>query len=515
MSASHVEESLAGRAPGRSQAGPHPKGHEVAPSGPWGAADVSVSRGAQVTEHWQRFLGDLRSFSAEPVPLESVGLLVKVAGLVLEAAGIRVPVGSVCEVRMDGQPPVSAEVVGFSGDRAYLMPTGDVHGLASGARVIPRPTPVVPMKLGAARHPWRRSEDRTLHLPVGDGLLGRVVDSHGVPMDRKGPLAHVHNEPLIRRPINAMDRDPVRKPLDTGVRAINAMLTVGRGQRIGLFAGTGVGKSVLLGMMARYTEADVIVVGLIGERGREVKEFIEDILGEEGLKRAVVVAAPADGPPLVRMQGANYATAIAEHFRDRGQNVLLLMDSLTRYAMAQREIALAIGEPPATKGYPPSCFAKLPQLVERSGNGRARDQEGGGGSITAFYTVLSEGDDQQDPIADAARGILDGHIVLSRDLAEAGHYPAIDIEKSISRVMGNVTPQVHIEAARRFRQLLAKHNKARDLIQLGAYAPGHDAELDTAVRLHPPMTRLLQQDQRESATLESALQQLQALVGTS
>ena len=251
-----------------------------------------------------------------------------------------------------------AEVVGFSGDRAYLMPTGDVHGLSSGALVVPRPSPVMAMKLGTARHPWRRTVDRTLHLPVGDGLLGRVVDSQGQPMDRKGPLAQVHDEPVTRRPINAMDRDPVRTPLDTGVRAINAMLTVGRGQRIGLFAGTGVGKSVLLGMMARYTAADVIVVGLIGERGREVKEFIEDILGEEGIRRSVVVAAPADAPPLVRMQGANYATVIAEHFRDRGKNVLLLMDSLTRYAMAQREIALAIGEPPATKGYPPSCFAQ-------------------------------------------------------------------------------------------------------------------------------------------------------------
>ncbi len=308
-------------------------------------------------DKWPRYLADLRSFSADKVALETQGLLVRVNGLVLEAAGLRVPVGSVCEIRMEDQTPVIAEVVGFSGDRAYLMPTGDVAGLASGARVVPRPSPVVPMQLGAARHPWRRNEDRTLHLPVGDGLLGRVVDSHGHPMDRKGPIAHVHKEPLTRRPINAMDRDPVRTPLDTGVRAINAMLTVGRGQRIGLFAGTGVGKSVLLGMMARYTAADVIVVGLIGERGREVKEFIEDILGEEGMRRAVVVAAPADAPPLVRMQGANYATVIAEHFRDRGQNVLLLMDSLTRYAMAQREIALAIGEPPATTGYPPSCFA--------------------------------------------------------------------------------------------------------------------------------------------------------------
>ena len=454
-------------------------------------------------EKWSRYLGDMRSFSADKLPLETQGLLVRVTGLVLEAAGIRVPVGSVCEVRMEGQAPVIAEVVGFSGDRAYLMPTGDIHGLASGARVVPKPSPVVPMKLGAAKHPWRRNEDRTLHLAVGDGLLGRVVDSHGQPMDRKGPIDHVHKEPLTRRPINAMDRDPVRTPLDTGVRAINAMLTVGRGQRIGLFAGTGVGKSVLLGMMARYTRADVIVVGLIGERGREVKEFIEDILGDEGRARSVVVAAPADSPPLMRMQGASYATAIAEHFRDRGLHVLLLMDSLTRYAMAQREIALAIGEPPATKGYPPSCFAKLPQLVERSGNGL-----NGVGSITAFYTVLSEGDDPQDPIADAARGILDGHIVLSRELAEGGHYPAIDVERSVSRVMTAVASRDHLLAARRMRQLLAKVNKARDLIQIGAYQPGHDAELDVAVRMQPHMNSLLQQDMHEGAALDGSRAQL-------
>lgn len=480
---------------------------------PTAADDGGTGTGIGTREQWQRYLADMRSFSADRVALETQGLLVRVTGLVLEATGIRVPVGSVCEVRMPGQAPVAAEVVGFSGDCAYLMPTGDVAGLASGARVVPRPSPIVPMQLGTPAHPWRRFEDRTLHLAVGDGLLGRVVDSHGQPIDRKGALQRVQNEPLTRRPINAMDRDPVRTPLDTGVRAINTMLTVGRGQRIGLFAGTGVGKSILLGMMARYTAADVIVVGLIGERGREVKEFIEDILGDEGMRRAIVVAAPADAPPLVRMQGANYATAIAEHFRDRGQNVLLLMDSLTRYAMAQREIALAIGEPPATKGYPPSCFAKLPQLVERSGNGRAKDQEGGGGSITAFYTVLSEGDDQQDPIADAARGILDGHIVLSRELAEAGHYPAIDIEKSISRVMTSVASADHLVAARRFRQLHARHNKARDLIQLGAYAPGHDAELDTAVRLHDSMDALLQQGIHEKAELATSVQQLRTLVG--
>jgi flagellum-specific ATP synthase len=474
--------------------------------------------GPSASDPWRRYLADLESLAAEPLPLETQGRLVRVTGLVLEAAGIRVPVGSVCEIRQDGRGdasvPVLAEVVGFSGDCAYLMPTGDIHGLSSGALVAPRPSPVVPMKLGAPRQRWRRTLDRTLHLPVGDGLLGRVVDSHGQPMDRKGPLALVHDEPVARRPINAMDRDPVRTPLDTGVRAINAMLTVGRGQRIGLFAGTGVGKSVLLGMMARYTAADVIVVGLIGERGREVKEFIEDILGEEGIQRAVVVAAPADAPPLVRMQGANYATVIAEHFRDRGKNVLLLMDSLTRYAMAQREIALAIGEPPATKGYPPSCFAKLSLLVERSGNGRSKDQGGSGGSITAFYTVLSEGDDPQDPIADAARGILDGHIVLSRELAEAGHYPAIDIERSVSRVMTNVASSEHLDSARRFRQLHSRHQKARDLIQLGAYAPGHDTDLDLAVRLHEPMDRLLQQNMHEPARLDGSVAMLRAVLAS-
>ncbi len=460
-------------------------------------------------QSWQRYLSDLETYAALPVPLATRGTLARVTGLVLEASGVRAPVGAVCEVTSPGGEPVLAEVVGFHGDRAYLMPTGEVQGLVSGASVTPTAMPHRPPRLGVKNNPWRRSEDQGLHLPVGAGLLGRVVDAHGEPMDRRGPLTSVLRSPMLRRPINAMDRDPIRTPLDTGVRAINAMLTVGRGQRIGLFAGTGVGKSVLLGMMARYTAADVIVVGLIGERGREVKEFIEDILEREGLARAVVVAAPADAPPLMRMQGANYATAIAEHFRDQGQHVLLLMDSLTRFAMAQREIALAIGEPPATKGYPPSCFAKLPQLVERSGVGRA-----GHGSITAFYTVLSEGDDQQDPIADAARGILDGHIVLSRELAEGGHYPAIDVERSISRVMPSVVPREHLLAARRARSMLARYSKARDLIALGAYKPGHDLELDIAVRSQPALVHLLQQDMHEGAPLAASLARLNDVVGT-
>ncbi len=461
-------------------------------------------------DRWNRFLDDLDACASSRMPLENQGKLVRLSGLVLEATGLRLPVGAVCEIHSETRlesTPVLAEVVGFTGDRAYLMPTAEVHGLASGARVIPCQIPMNTPVLGRPNHPWRRSEDRTRHLPVGAGLLGRVVDAQGVPLDRKGPLQHIRSEPLARRAINAMERDPVRLPLDTGVRAINSMLTVGRGQRIGLFAGSGVGKSVLLGMMARYTQADVIVVGLIGERGREVKEFIEDILGEDGLARSVVVAAPADAPPLTRMQGAAYATAVAEHFRDQGLHVLLLMDSLTRYAMAQREIALAIGEPPATKGYPPSCFAKLPQLVERSGNGL-----NGHGSITAFYTVLSEGDDQQDPIADAARAILDGHIVLSRELAESGHFPAIDIERSASRVMHNVADGQHIEDARRFRQLWSKYSKARDLIQLGAYVPGGDPDLDQAVRVHPHMVNLLQQDMHTPAWLGDAVGELHQIV---
>ncbi len=374
--------------------------------------------------------------------------------------------------------------------------------------MVPAPAYVAVPRLGEARAVDAGSGFGVLRLPMGDGLLGRVVDAQGAPMDRMGPIVDVTSLPLDRKQINAMDRAPVRNSLDTGVRAINALLTVGRGQRIGLFSGSGVGKSVLLGMMARYTQADVIVVGLIGERGREVKEFIEDILGTQGRARSVVVAAPADAPPLLRMQGAAYATAIAESFRDKGQHVLLLMDSLTRYAMAQREIALAIGEPPATKGYPPSCFSKLPQLVERSGNGL-----NGVGSITAFYTVLSEGDDQQDPIADAARAILDGHIVLSRSLAESGHFPAIDVEQSASRVMHNVVSRDHFEMARRFRAINSRYEKGRDLVQIGAYVNGSDPALDEAIRLHDDMAAFLQQDMFEAAPMGVSVQRMMATIG--
>ncbi len=461
-----------------------------------------------VEQLWTGFLGDLQQRVARDCPLEMKGTLTRLTGLVLEATGIRVPVGSQCWITQKGSEPVLAEVVGFSGEKAFLMPAGDIHGLSSGASVTPA-MPYVPVpRLGDDPLPPSALSMGVLRLPVGDGLLGRVVDASGKPMDHGGPILDVVSEPLGRRQINAMDRDPVREPLDTGVRSINSLLTVGRGQRLGLFAGSGVGKSVLLGMMARYTQADVIVVGLIGERGREVKEFIEDILGEEGRARSVVVAAPADAPPLLRMQGAAYATAVAEHFRDKGRHVLLLMDSLTRYAMAQREIALAIGEPPATKGYPPSCFAKLPQLVERSGNGL-----NGVGSITAFYTVLSEGDDQQDPIADAARAILDGHIVLSRALADAGHYPAIDVEQSASRVMHNVVSRTHLDLARRFKAVYSRYQKSRDLIQVGAYVQGSDPELDESIQLQRGMAAFLQQDMFEAVSLEHSVMQMAESLG--
>ncbi len=449
---------------------------------------------------WRQLLENACARVRPGTSLEQRGTLTRLTGLVLEASGLRIPVGSQCLIKTPAMEPVLAEVVGFSQDRAFLMPAGDVHGLSSGASVVPAQAFVPAPRLGQAAHQPSELVAGRLRLPLGDGLLGRVVDAQGAPMDRMGPITDVVSRALDRQPVNAMDRAPIRDVLDTGVRAINALLTIGRGQRIGLFSGSGVGKSVLLGMMARYTSADVIVVGLIGERGREVKEFIEDILGEQGRARSVVVAAPADAPPMMRMQGAAYATAIAESFRDQGKHVLLLMDSLTRYAMAQREIALAIGEPPATKGYPPSCFAKLPQLVERSGNGLH-----GVGSITAFYTVLAEGDDQQDPIADAARAILDGHIVLSRELAESGHYPAIDILQSASRVMHNVVSREHFELARRFRAIHARYDKGHDLVQIGAYVGGSDPGLDQAINLHGPMDMFLQQHMHESASLADSM----------
>jgi flagellum-specific ATP synthase len=457
---------------------------------------------------WRSHLKDCRTLLAITEPMQVSGRVTRVAGLVMEAVGLKLPVGSACSIPLQNGTKVEAEVVGFADDRLFLMPQSDVEGITPGTHVYPVEIVQLVPKPGQVNHPRRRPSDRTRHLPVGEELLGRVLDGAGRPLDKLGPLHTAHSAPINVRPANPLNRAPITDILDVGVRAINSMLTVGRGQRMGLFAGSGVGKSVLLGMMARYTSADVIVVGLIGERGREVKEFIEQILGTVGLARAVVVAAPADTPPLMRLQGAAYATAIAEHFRDQGKNVLLIMDSLTRYAMAQREIALAIGEPPATKGYPPSVFAKLPILVERAGNGEA-----GGGSITAFYTVLTEGDDQQDPIADSARAILDGHIVLGRNLAESGHYPAIDIEQSISRAMHSITTPEHQKLTRRLKQLYSRYERSRDLISVGAYSAGSDPLLDEAIAKHSKIESFLQQDIPERVGITESLGQLAALFG--
>lgn len=429
-------------------------------------------------------LAEMRGQLREPEPLVE-GKLTRMVGLTLEAAGCRAAVGSCCRVVVDYGEDVFAEVVGFHDDRLYLMPIGDIRGVQPGARVIP---------LGQGSEVF-----------VGDGLLGRVIDGAGHPIDGKGPIQGDSHMSLLGQSTNPLSRAPIREPLDTGVRAINALLTVGRGQRMGLFAGSGVGKSTLLGLMTRYTDADVIVVGLIGERGREVQEFVAEILGPEGLKRAIVVAAPADDSPLLRMHGAWRATAIAEYFRARGLNVLLLMDSLTRFAQAQREVALAIGEPPVTKGYPPSVFARLPQLVERAGNTDS------GGTITAFYTVLVDGDDHNDPVADASRAILDGHIVLSRKIAESGRYPAIDIEASISRVMPSIVPPEQLQLARQFKAIYSTYQQNRDLISVGAYQPGSDPNIDQAILVQPMLEHFLAQGMTEQVQMNQSTHQLKQL----
>ena len=420
-----------------------------------------------------------------PPPVE--GVLTRMVGLTLEAAGCQAAIGSRCYVVSPSGARVETEVVGFAGDKLFLMPIEDVHGLVPNSRVIP--------------------DEKVYRVKVSDRLLGRVLDGRGKPLDGKPGISDGTHVPLQGRPVNPLLRRPVTETLDVGIRAMNALFSVGRGQRLGLFAGSGVGKSVLLGMMTRFTTADVVVVGLIGERGREVKEFVQDILGPEGLARAVVVAAPADNSPMMRLHGAMLAHSIAEHFRDQGKQVLLLMDSLTRFAQAQREIALAIGELPATKGYPPSVFTMLPQLVERTGNGDER-----GGSITAFYTVLVEGDDHNEPISDAARAILDGHISLSRELAESGHFPAIDVETSVSRVMPAVTSIEHQRMARKFRQFFSLYQQNRDLINVGAYQQGANPAVDEAIERFPELMKFLCQEVGESVSSQQSLERLIALM---
>ncbi len=446
-----------------------------------------MSATAARSKQWAQRLVEARTRVAERTEIVVEGTLNRMVGMTLEAVGCEAAVGARCLVDAADGRQIEAEVVGFAGDKLFLMPTGEIRGIKPGARVIPT-----------------RREGL---LMAGDGLLGRVLDGAGRPLDGLGDLRCSDRISLTGEPLNPLMRRAIRDPLDVGVRSINSLLAVGGGQRIGLFAGSGVGKSVLLGMMTRYTKADVTVVGLIGERGREVQDFVSNTLGPDGMRRAVVVATPADNPPLMRLHGAWLATAIAEYFRDRGLKVLLLLDSLTRFAQAQREIALAIGEPPATKGYPPSVFARLPQLVERAGN-----SDRGVGSITAFYTVLAEGDDQNDPIADAARAILDGHIVLSRRLAESGLYPAIDIEASISRAMHQIATREQLELAARFKQVYSTYQQNRDLITVGAYRRGADPRVDLSVEQWPKMLDFLRQDMYEPVGIEHSYADLKQLV---
>ncbi|MDO3385059.1 flagellar protein export ATPase FliI [Gilvimarinus sp. SDUM040013] len=431
----------------------------------------------------------LRCYLPECVPLEpeAEGRLIRSVGLTLEAVGLNVSVGRQCVVQSRDGRRVEAEVVGFAGASIYLMPVKRVEGLEPGARVIP-------LAHGTA-------------MRIGLQTLGRVINGLGQPLDDKGPLQGSDILDMMPSDINPLKRHPISEPLDVGIRAINSLITVGRGQRMGLFAGSGVGKSVLMGMMTKYTTADVVVVGLVGERGREVKEFIDHILGPEGVGRAVVVASPADDAPLMRLRASQLASRVAEYYRDQGLNVLLLMDSLTRFAQAQREISLAIGEPPATKGYPPSVFAKIPELVERAGNAAE-----GEGSITAFYTVLTEGDDLQDPIADSARAILDGHIVLSRQLAEEGIYPAIDVESSISRAMPNIVPDEQLKSMQRFKQLLSRYQQNRDLIAIGAYSQGSDPETDEAIERFPKLRAFIQQGLNQSVHMPESIANLTAVL---
>jgi len=450
------------------------------------AKSPAAALAAEREARWAGKLASLRARMRDPGAVVK-GKLARVAGMTLEATGCAAALGSRCLIEGRLGEQVEAEVVGFAGDRLFLMPTSGLSGVMPNARVIPT----------------RSSAQAT----VGAGLLGRVIDGAGKPLDARGPILCDERVPLEGLSVNPLMRQPIHEPLDVGVRSINALFTAGRGQRLGLFAGSGIGKSSLLAMMTRFTRADVIVVGLIGERGREVKEFVEDNLGAEGLRRSVVVATPSDSSPLMRIHGAWLATAIAEYFRKQGRDVLLLMDSLTRFAQAQREIGLAIGEPPATKGYPPSVFARLPQLVERAGTGVS-----GTGSITAFYTVLAEGDDEHDPIVDAARAILDGHIMLSREIAEGGIYPPVDVEPSVSRSMVRVAQPPHLQAAQRFREIYSYYVRHRDLITVGAYRPGGDPQLDRAVQLWPQMEAFLNQDLNRPVSLNSSIAELQSLV---
>ncbi len=414
------------------------------------------------------------------------GRVTQVIGLTIESMGPAVKIGEVCIIyTLKGVAPVMAEVVGFKEKKVLLMPLGEMEGIGPGSKV--------------------EATGSSLSVKVGEGLLGRVLDGLGKPIDGKGPLNETRTYPVMGAPPNPLSRRKIREPLSLGIRAIDGLLTCGNGQRIGIFAGSGVGKSTLLGMIARNTQADVNVIALIGERGREVKEFIESDLQDEGLRRSVVIVATSDQPPLIRMKGALLATSIAEYFRDQGKNVMLLMDSLTRFSMAQREVGLAIGEPPVTKGYTPSVFAILPRLLERSGTSDK-------GSITGLYTVLVDGDDMNEPIADAVRGILDGHIVLSRKLANKNHYPAIDVLASISRVMPNIVDEGHLTIANQLKELMAVYRESEDLINIGAYVRGTNPRVDYAISKIEEINQFLKQKTDEETKFDSTVESLKKIL---
>lgn len=420
-------------------------------------------------------------------PIRANGKVTKIVGLVIEAHGPATNVGSICDIYPKGSmKKVSAEVLGFRENKVLLMPLEDIRGIGPGSRVI--------------------AKEQKAFVPVGEGLLGRVIDGLGNPIDGIGPLFTDKKYPIYANPMNPLSRRRITTPLDLGIRAINGLLTVGCGQRMGIFAGSGVGKSVLLGMIARKTAADINVIALIGERGREVNEFIERELGKEGLKKSVVVVATSDHLPLIRMRGAFIAMAIAEYFRDQGKHVNFMMDSVTRFAMAQREVGLALGEPPTTKGYTPSVFTLLPKLLERAGTSSHQ------GTITGLYTVFVEADDMNEPIADTVRSILDGHIVLSRELSMQNHYPAIDILKSISRVMNDITSLKHKENVNRVKSILTTYQKAEDLINIGAYASGSNPKIDYAIDMIDKINSYLKQDIEKTVTFEDSIQQLENIL---
>jgi flagellum-specific ATP synthase len=419
-------------------------------------------------------------------PIKYYGKVSQMIGLTIESVGPSVKIGEICKIyTFKDSRPLIAEVVGFKEKKVLLMPLGDMEGIGPGSRV--------------------EATGTTLRVKVGTQLLGRVLDGLGNPLDGKPSIQSTTTYQVMGQPINPMERSRIEKPLPIGVRAIDGLLTCGNGQRIGIFAGSGVGKSTLLGMIARNTKADVNVIALIGERGREVREFIDNDLQEEGLKRSVVIVATSDQPPLIRMKGALLASAIAEYFRDQNLDVMLMMDSVTRFSMAQREIGLAIGEPPVTKGYTPSVFAVLPKLLERSGTS-------GKGAITGLYTVLVDGDDLNEPIADAVRGILDGHIVLSRKMANRTHYPAIDVLASLSRVMPNIVDIEHVKLANQIKEILSTYQEAEDLISIGAYARGSNRKIDYALEKIEGINRFLQQDVNESSDLETTMTDMAKLI---